>query len=336
MSSFAGRLGKIAANVVVLVISLAIMGLLLEAFVRIAGLQPMHRNPDLHQASDVDGLIFELIPNNQTRGYNKETVTTNDLGFRSPALDPSKKNIVVLGDSMTFGLGVEDNEANPAVLQEHFPEYNVVNMGVSSYNIEQETRNYLHHANALQPSLVILEFVINDADPKAQLVGDVFTTDDAKLKQQITGEGTWKIPGKVFLHKNSALFTFIERRTKGMSFRAKSSVLSTEWTPDQLAYWKTWFDQLNNAVGVRPKLFVRWPDNWLHPETVLAIDRYAQDRGWTVLDLGDLFGTTYPNLGWDQHPNADGQRQAADAMAALIERENLLDATLRTGTGSVR
>lgn len=331
MSAFARMARAFVINVLLIVIALLFAVLLLEAFIRLAGLQPMNRVPNLHQSAS-GGLVFELIPSMQTRGYNRETVTTNALGFRSPEIDAAKPNIVVIGDSMTFGLGVEDSQTNPAVLQEHFTSHNVINTGVSSYNLEQEVLAYEQKAMQFDPDLVILEFVINDADPKAhQSPEGGWTTkdqtveeEDSDLREAITKPGTWKIPGKVFLHKYSALFTFIERRTKGMWFRAQSSILADEWTPEMMRYYQAWFDRLTTDIGDRPKLFVRWPDNWLHPKTVLALDTMAQQRGWHVLDLSDLFGTTYPNLGWDQHPTADTHRQAADAMAALIERENLL------------
>jgi hypothetical protein len=305
--------------------------LLLEAFIRIAGLQPMHRVPNLHRSAG-SGLVFELIPSHQTRGYNKETVTMNSLGFRSPEMDAAKPNIVMVGDSMTFGLGVEDHETNPALLQAYFPGYNVINTGVSSYNIEQEVLAYEQKAMRFNPELVILQFVINDADPKAHETADgTWTTEEIapeegqrRLREAITKSGTWRIPGKVWLHQHSALFMFIERRTKGMWFRAKTDLFAQEWTPQQLRYYDMWFSRLTASIGNRPKLFVRWPDNWLHPRTVLAVDRLAQDRGWTVLDLGDLFGTRYENLGWDQHPSPATQKQAADAMAAFLLREKLL------------
>lgn len=329
-------------NSILLFLALIVTTLFLEVFVRIAGLQPMGRVPDLHRSAS-GGLVFELIPSIQRRGYNQETVTTNSLGFRSPDVDTTTPSIVVLGDSMTFSLGVEDTETNPAVLQEYFPQYQVINTGVSSYNIEQEVLTYEQKAAQFDPSLVILEFVINDADHIAHATPDGgWTTDtrtpaehEQQLREAITKKGTWKIPGKVFLHEHSALFTFIERRTKGMWFRAQSSILADEWSSEQMEYYQVWFDRLTVTIGDRPKLFVRWPDNWLHPKTVLILDRMAEDRGWHVLDLGDIFGVSYPNLGWDQHPTAKAHRRAADAMAAYITREQLIP-SLQTEEGTVR
>ncbi len=332
-------------NLLLSVCSLLLCLLLSEAFVRVAGLQPMRPDPPLYRPSAVEGLVYELIPGLHRDGYNRETVTTDANGFRSPALDPARPVIAVVGDSMAFGFGVEDQETNPARLAQAFPDYSVVNAGVSGYNMEQEVIAYETKVAPLDPVMVILEFVINDADPKAHYdAGGRLTTENltpeeeaARLRAAITRRGTWRIPGKAFLHENSALFTFIERRTKGMWFRAKTDILAAEWTPDMRAYYRAWFERLSASVGGKPKLLVRWPDNWLHPETVLMVDRLAQDHGWRVLDLGDLFGNHYPTLGWDHHPTADAHAKAAEAMVAYIRREGLLPASgLPTGTGSVR
>src|SRR3974390_783135 len=60
--------------------------------------------------------------------------TINEYGYRGAAVPISnhyeRKNIVVLGDSYSFGTGVNDGEEYPAVLSRVLaPEYNVVNLG---------------------------------------------------------------------------------------------------------------------------------------------------------------------------------------------------------------
>ena len=319
-------------NLLLLCVTLAVMLLLLEVFVRLTGLQPFEVVPKIYRVSDVPGLVYELVPSIKERGFNKETVTTNSLGLRSPETDANKPKIVVLGDSMAFSFGVEDDETNSAVMQKALPDYQIVNMGVSGYNMEQEARQYMALAQNFDPKLVILEFVINDAGPKAHYNSEgKLTTEEltpqeekARLESEINGPGKWRIPGKVFLEQQSALFRFVERRTKGMWFRAKNSDLGTEWTPEELAYYSEWFAKLDTAIGNRPKLLVRWPDNWLHPATLSKVDRMAENLGWRVLDLGDLFGIRYPTLGWDQHPNAETQKRAGEMIAEYIKREGLV------------
>jgi hypothetical protein len=62
------------------------------------------------------------------------TITTNSDRFRGGSeLDPSKQKILVLGDSYTFGVYVNDNETYPAVVNELVGkvsgQYQVINAG---------------------------------------------------------------------------------------------------------------------------------------------------------------------------------------------------------------
>lgn len=48
------------------------------------------------------------------------------------------RDILLIGDSYTFGTGVEGSETYAAVLQNYLKNYNVINAGVSGYTIDQE------------------------------------------------------------------------------------------------------------------------------------------------------------------------------------------------------
>ncbi len=82
--------------------------------------------------------------------------TTNSFGFRSEAVDASKKQILVLGDSVVWGQGVQDNETVTAYLKNHFPEYQTLNMGVSGYGIDQYYLQLKRHINKLNPNIIIV------------------------------------------------------------------------------------------------------------------------------------------------------------------------------------
>ena len=319
-------------NIVMFVVSMVLVILFLEWFLRFSALQPMHPDPHVHQPVMTGGLVYEAVPNNHTRGFGRETIITNSVGFRSPEIMPEKPIIAFIGDSMTFGFGVENEETNPAVVGKMFPDYQIANAGVNGYNLEQEVLAYEQKVVPLDPKLVILEFVINDADAKAHYNAQgVLTTEDLtpaqeeeRLRRAITAPGTWHIPFKTFLHEQSALFTFIERRTKGMWFRAKTSIFSKKWSPDMKQYYQTWFERLTKDMGSRPKLFVIWMDGWLHPETDYWVETLARKQGWLVLNLGEYFGMHYQTLGWDHHPSVAVQRQAGELMGEFVVREGLL------------
>ena len=58
-------------------------------------------------------------------------MSTNSLGLRGPEIDSPKKHLRVLclGDSVTFGWGVEEQNAYPALLQQKIMA-EVINAGV--------------------------------------------------------------------------------------------------------------------------------------------------------------------------------------------------------------
>ncbi|MDF1666490.1 MAG: GDSL-type esterase/lipase family protein [Planctomycetota bacterium] len=94
----------------------------------------------------------------------------NEDGLRGPLPKKDKKTILCLGDSYTFGWAVHDEESYPAVLgqtvEREFPEYQVINGGMPGYNTIQEFHFLKRHWDHWQPKVVILGYVVNDAEPQ--------------------------------------------------------------------------------------------------------------------------------------------------------------------------
>lgn len=85
-------------------------------------------------------------------------------GDRTPAppRKPGEYRILVLGDSATYGVGVEIPEAWPLQLQAALPEATVINHGVPGYTTFQALGWLEREGLALQPDLVILASSHND------------------------------------------------------------------------------------------------------------------------------------------------------------------------------
>ncbi len=328
------RVRQLAVNVGVLLATLALLTAAMEVFLRASFIQPMGaRQVRLHRPSDIEGLVYELLPDVRTRGFGRETITTNSQGFRSPERDPAKPLIAVVGDSYTFGHGVEDHQTNPANLQRQFPEAYVLNAGVDGYNIEQQAIVVRERVMPLKPALLIVEFVFNDAQPKGVVypdgtiqVGHIRTPEenDALVKQAITRKGLLNFPGKLFLQKYSAIFVFLERTTKGLPFRKKIPDTADTFTAQDVAFYERWFAQLSDAAGDTPRLFVIWPESNWHTESRAALRRMAAGRGFTVVDLYDDLGNGYRHLGWDYHPHPSVHERVAGILARTVREQNLL------------
>jgi hypothetical protein len=79
------------------------------------------------------------IPSSVTRRLSGD-IHHNSLGFRSPELDPTKEQILLVGDSVTWGYGVDEPDTLSSQLQEYFDKSltQVTNLGVSGYGPDLE------------------------------------------------------------------------------------------------------------------------------------------------------------------------------------------------------
>jgi hypothetical protein len=185
MLSLARFWQRLIRGVVSSVVVIAIVLLLLEVAGRIADPAGISYYPET--AKYFDTLIIEEPigyrnrPNLQARFWGKQ-VSINSLGMRDREVNtPAAKDefrILLLGDSLVFGMGVADDETISYQLEQqlnHSPEtrmrddattYRVFNMGVPSYNTEQELIQLETLGETLNPDLVVLMFSTNDLQPK--------------------------------------------------------------------------------------------------------------------------------------------------------------------------
>jgi len=99
-------------------------------------------------------------------------IVINAQGFRGKEVEARKPagtyRIVAIGDSQTYGSGVDEEEAWPVVLQGELAHaadgvrVEVMNCGVGGYNTGQEVAALETHWLAYEPDLVLLGFFVND------------------------------------------------------------------------------------------------------------------------------------------------------------------------------
>ena len=114
---------------------------------------------------------IELPPNvriHHSRGELWSFIyTTNELGRRGPFLpfagEYDTENVVALGDSFTFGVGVADGEEYASVLQAALGEgFAVVNGGMGGWGIDSQTKWFDQFGRRYVPRTVVLQFCAND------------------------------------------------------------------------------------------------------------------------------------------------------------------------------
>lgn len=134
--------------------------------------------PALNGVMEFDPVLFwRLKP--ELRGYRVAgrireheidfTVTTHD-GLRAAPVPRGRHGfrVLALGDSCTFGVGVDDDETWPAqlerLLRDRGVDAEVINAGVPGYTAFQGKRFLETRGIGLEPDLVIATFGFNDTD----------------------------------------------------------------------------------------------------------------------------------------------------------------------------
>ncbi|MDR4470855.1 MAG: SGNH/GDSL hydrolase family protein [Nitrospira sp.] len=116
-------------------------------------------------------LIFRHRPLWEKR-YGDVLVTYNEQGLRDRPILPKAKEefrVLALGDSVTFGWGVQQDKIFASRLEQLLPgrlqrPVRVINSGVGGYNTVQEVTYFKREGITLQPDLVLLTYIGNDIE----------------------------------------------------------------------------------------------------------------------------------------------------------------------------
>ena len=93
--------------------------------------------------------------------------TTNSRGLRGsreyavPRLGGVRR-VLVLGDSFAWGFGVEDHEVFTAVLERNMPDTEVINLGVTGYQLPLEFQYLQEEGMRYEPDVVVIAICQND------------------------------------------------------------------------------------------------------------------------------------------------------------------------------
>lgn len=126
-------------------------------------LKKVSPNPDIgHEHRPNSSGVFMGVP-----------VAINSIGLRDREYGPKASGttrILMLGDSLTFGWGVREEDTPSKLLETSLNggdsdrHYEVVNSGVGNYNTAMQVSYFFDKGRALEPDVVILNYFINDAE----------------------------------------------------------------------------------------------------------------------------------------------------------------------------
>jgi len=167
------------------VLSLSFAFILAEGALRLLSAHQLHvfdvemwRYARLVKVESADPKIVEEQRPNADEVLMGVRVRTDEHGFRLPdpatqaERRPDDRQIVALGDSVTFGWGAGDGETWPAqlehLLNDRCPRRATIhNAGIGNCNTSMEVARYRARIRPLHPDWLILGYSYNDAEPDA-------------------------------------------------------------------------------------------------------------------------------------------------------------------------
>ncbi len=127
-----------------------------------------------------DRRLFDGHKYGRTYGYKSlatgeelgALVMTDEHGFRTSPRSRqriiSEEHVLVLGDSVSVGVGVEAEQTYPSLLEDKLGK-RVLNASVTGYGIVDYVEVLGHIAGNFKPQLVIVGICLNDVSPTSQV-----------------------------------------------------------------------------------------------------------------------------------------------------------------------
>ncbi len=314
----------------------------------------------LHVARPDRPWLYGLRPGADARLQEPADVRyrVNDAGFRDrrhPLRKPEGVfRIVALGDSVTFGYGVEEQASYPKQLEAVFarrsasPRIEVLNFGVGGYNAYNEAEQFADLGPAYEPDLVMVQFSINDLnDPTLHFdrqtrlelgrLPDAAFPNPTQRLPLASPEGAWL---RLCLRLRSC--ALIHGRLAGLDARrADPAAIEGTFAPrdggEHATEWR-WlrarYREIAQAASEAGARFVvlafPFEAQLTDPERRSAqrqLEEMGREEGWQTIDLLPAFHEAARSqrlLADAWHPTAAGHRLAAEVVARALRCRGLV------------
>jgi hypothetical protein len=326
-----------------LLLSLAIACALGEVLVRAQIGSPLVEGTPLLRVRTHPTRGWEMLAGERHFTYH-HPVEVNDLGLRGSALPAAKGEelrVLALGDSLTYGQGVGDDETLPHYLERALVEgdrrrrsWRVINGGLRGYATGQELALLRELGERIEPDAVVLFWYWNDLiePPLDRVAADLARSGPICFDVGGPLEGRAQLVWRARqLLRRSALVMMLHDawKTREHSFEGTMG----RWTPakglERLAEHLDRFVALGVELGFRP-LFAVIPESasirGSHPSQAVAARaaELAAERGLGVIDLDEpLRALTeaageVPIIPFDGHYLPSANRAMAEVVAARL------------------
>ena len=220
-------------------------------------------------------------------------LTSNTSGFRTREFEPKRSGvtrIVTIGDSSTFGWGVDPEYTFQHLLEERFRRQGsdspteVLNLGISGHTSRHGLGLFEHYVRDLDPDVLILSYGANDARRVLQSADEMLDLDD-----------TWRGSARDLLYRFET-FRLLRRLILGVydpfdGSRARAEAEGEERDLVGAVERDVYMDNLRSLVGQARELGARsvllgicTPSDYLR-----GMDYVAETEEVPLVDVGELF-----------------------------------------------
>jgi len=275
---------------------------------------------------------------------------TNELGFRDRPIfekGPGVFRILCLGDSITFGTGVKNEQTYPNVLEGLIQRISkpgvtvdVINAGISAYNIRNIRGLLQEYIQSLKPDVVVYTFVENDLDDSVSAGADgwLIAYDPAKSPDEpFIGDdfpAIWVMHWedqrkKRFWGKIASLF---DNRLNIVSETPPPLLIGSH--PETVRRWKHFEDELRKMKTLcesngSPLLVYSFGLKHSSEAVVRRLVSVCQRVGLPhastlpIFDKADYMRKY--SLGYDPHCNPTGHQLMADRLFSYLSEQGVLN-----------
>lgn len=258
--------------IIILVLSsILITSLALEITLRIIGYNPLESilgsKAEVLRSSTVSERAYEAVPNVEVTAWGTH-IKINSYGFRDKEYDLAKSDgtyrIIVLGDSITFGIGMPFSAVYTEQLEDLFAskrkKVEVLNLSLQGYNTLSEVSTLEQIGLQFQPDMVIVGYCVNDIEPTSNLASVIKIEKyrsfiyKARLIQFVSAKIN-KLKGILQLGKMNQASQFIENNKEYMTDISGDQELNTLINSLQTQIEKTGDSRwLSKTYSSRPHL----------------------------------------------------------------------------------
>ena len=280
----------------------------------------------------VDGVLMLARPNVVGRLPNGVLYRTNRFGVRGPDFPerppPRTFRILVIGDSVTMGAGVAEEDTYAARVERRLNarasdrRHHVVNLGIAGLNAEQVMNRLERVGLRVDPHLLVYGYTLNDIEGPAYREIPVRRSYAASLERRTALQAGWRLPALL----EARWYSLRELVAPPENSYVHALDLNYLETPDAIAALGAQLDRLAMAAAARDACVLLLQHTDLHFLHVFhpfrrhyrVVEDLARQRGFFVRQSFPYFsGRRTPDL-WvslvDPHPNAAGHAILAEAL----------------------